>query len=234
MIDFGGTPEQKGRGNGPIPAKSIVKIKMTIREPSGSKVFEKHPLITKFSSGLLGLDCMFEVVTGTFENCKIYENWFLRPEFQAISLTKGQEGICRGSDAKMRAIIEASRGINPTDGSPAAIQARKINDWADFQGMEAPAKIGVDKPNAGDQYINNNIMRIVTIDREEYQTVMSGGEIISDIPIPEIPAAKNQTSDTKSGPAGGWGGGHQSQGQQTGNAQAQQQNQAQGGKPSWA
>jgi hypothetical protein len=214
-INFNDSPEQK-TGGGAIPPKSIVKMRLEIREPSGTKCHESHNLVTVFKSGLIGFDCILEVIAGQFNENKIYENLFFRPDFQSIEMTTGQTGICNGSDAKFRAMIEASRGIDPGDGSPASVNARMINDWSDFQGMEFPVLVGIKKQKADDQYINNNIMRIITPEHDDYQKVMGGGEIISKLPLPATP------EPTKTG------GGYQAPGAgKTAPANT-------GGKPAWA
>jgi hypothetical protein len=204
-INFNEAPEQKVGGGGPIPPRSVVKVAMKIRQPSQQKAHAQSHMITVYKTGLIGLDCEFVVSDGTFEGCKVWENIFLRPQFQEINLSRGQEGICHRGDGLLRAIIEAARNIQPTDTSQPATQARMINDWADFDGMAFGIMVGVDTPKPGDQYINNTIIRVITPDQDEYQTVMAGGEIVSGKPIPEIPAAKNSQPGGPVG--GGWGGG---------------------------
>lgn len=197
-INFNEAPEQKVCGGVPIPPRSVVKVAMKIRQPAGQKAHAQSHMITVYKTGLLGLDCEFVVEAGTFEGCKIWENVFLRPQFQEIKLTKGQEGICHRGDGLLRAIIEAARNIQPSDNSQPATQARMINDWSDFDGMEFGVMVGVDTPKPGDQYVNNTIIRVITPDQDEYQTVMAGGEIVSDRPIPEIPAAPAGGQQSKS------------------------------------
>jgi hypothetical protein len=200
-INFNEAPEQKVGGGGPIPPRSVVKVAMKIRQPAGQKAHAQSHMITVYKTGLLGLDCEFVVEAGTFEGCKIWENVFLRPQFQEIKLTRGQEGICHRGDGLLRAIIEAARNIQPTDASQPATQARMINDWSDFDGMEFGVVVGVDTPKPGDQYINNTIIRVITPDQDEYQTVMAGGEIVSDKPIPAIPPAPSGGPPAQ---GGGW------------------------------
>lgn len=229
-IDFNNSPEQKTGNGGAIPPKSIVKVRLEIREPSGTKISSDHPLVTIFGTGLIGFDCVFEVIAGTYNENKIYENLFFRPDFQSIQLTTGQTGICNGSDGKMRAMIEASRGIDPGDGGQAAITARMIQDWSDFQGMEFPVLVGIKKQKVDDQYINNNIMRIITPEDDDYQTVMGGGEVISKLPLPATPEPQ-KTGGGYSAPntQGGYQAPNQTQGQATNQSQPNQ-----GGKPAWA
>ncbi|SDE21508.1 hypothetical protein [Desulfuromonas thiophila] len=201
MINLGEAQEQKEHGGaGQIPPKSLVKVRLEIRKPK--KADPQDAAVTICSSGLKGLDCEFTVVSGRFEGSRIWENIFLPPAMQSIQLTKGQEGVCNGGFARCRAIIEAARGIDPDD--PAG--NRNINSWFDLHGLEFPAKVGVDKPKAGDQYVNNNIAKVLTVKDEEFKTVMGGGEVITDEPLPEIPAgAPAGAGSVASGPPAGWG-----------------------------
>lgn len=199
MIDLGQAGQQKEGVRGTIPPQSIVKVRMEIRKPK--KPDPQDPAVTVFKSGLKGLDCEFTVVSGQFEGVRIWENWFLPPSMQTISLTKGQEGACNGAFAKARAVIEAARNLDPAD--PAA--NRTIQSWFDLHGLEFPVKVGVDTPKPGDQYLNNNIMKVLTPGDEHYTTVMGGGEVISDKPLPEIPPPP-QSSAPPAGGNGGWPG----------------------------
>lgn len=196
-INLGEASEQKEVGGGPVPKGSIVKVKMEIRKPKTAD--PQDPAVTIFKSKLKGLDCEFTVVAGKFEGTRIWENLFLPPAMQTITLTKGQEGVCNGSFAKCRAVIEAARNLDPDD--PAA--NRTINSWFDLHGLEFPVKVGIDKPKPGDQYINNNISKVVTPKDENFTEVMGGSEIITDEPFPEIPQQASSSQQGGGQPA--WG-----------------------------
>ena len=222
----------------------MVKVKLEIRQPAQDKSSQVSPLVTTFSTGLMGLDCEFVVVSGQFEGGRIWENLFLPVDMQnpTLALTKGQTGICQGSGSTMKAILEAARGIHPADGSPGGVQARSINGFEDFQGLEFGVMVGIDKPKAGDKFINNNIMRVITPDKEEYPILMQGGDIITNMPLPEIPGGATQTNTAKTGynPPGNQGG-NQAQGNQGGYQAKGNQggyqaptNQGAGGQPNWS
>lgn len=194
-INLGDAEKQKERISGPIPKGSKVKVRLIIQQPKDNTQDPNDPAVRIFESGLKGLDCELEVVSGTFEGIKIWEYLFLPPQFQTISMTKGQKGACEGSFAMCRAIIESTRNINPDD--PSA--DRNISSWFDLHDLEFPVKIGIQKPKAGDIYINNKISKVLTLEDEDYQVIMDGGEIITDTPIPEIPAgAKKEEPAQKS------------------------------------
>jgi hypothetical protein len=234
MIDFNNAPEQKegGGGNGPIPPLSFVKVKLTLRAPSEKQKSNIHPSLTisKNNAANHYLDCEFEVVGGTYAGVKIWGNY----------VVAGSEKATNISMAFFKAALSAARGVQLNDASPQATQARTINDWPELNGMMFPVLVDVKQPRAGDRFINNEISKAVAPGDEQYQIVMSGGEIISDKAIPEIPQAAGGGTAGTAQP--------QNQGQAWGNPpppteppQGQQslpgmQNQQQqpGGQPGWA
>lgn len=199
MINLGDAPEQKEGVGGPIPPKSIVKVRMELRKPK--KPDPQDPAVTIYSSGLKGMDCEFTVIGGQFDGLHIWENWFLPPSMQTVTMTKGQTGACNGSFAKARAVIEAARGLDPND--PAA--NRTIQSWFDLNALEFPVKVGIQKPRPGDQYLNNDIAKVLTPGDEFYTEVMGGSEVITSEPIPSIPPA-TQSAPPAAGGASGWNG----------------------------
>lgn len=193
MINLGDAEKQKEMARGPVPKGSLVKVRMEIRKP---KTADADPAVTVFKTGLKGLDCEFIVASGQFSGVKIWENWFLPPAMQTVKLNKGQEGVCNSGFSKMRAVIEAARGLDPDD--PAA--NRNISSWFDLHGLEFPVKIGVKKPEPGDQFINNTIGKVLSIKDEEFPLVMGGSEVITDEPFPDLPnAPDHQAGKTSAG-----------------------------------
>ena len=161
----------------------MVKVRMEIRQPKQQD--PQDPCVTVFKTGLKGLDCQFTVVSGQFESVKIWENWFLSPQMQTISLSKGQEGMCNAGFAKCRAVIEAARRIDPNDPNG----NRNIESWYDLNGLEFPAKIGVDKPKPGGHLHQQQYRQSADRGRRRIEKVMGGGEIVTDTPFPELPNA---------------------------------------------
>lgn len=197
MINLGEAPEQKSGFSGPIPSKSIVRVKIELGEPKEAAPGHDPCVGKAVKTGLFGLNIIVTVVGGQFDGKHWFEMWGLPPGMQTISITKGQEGFCNGSFAKMRAAIEAARGIDPQDPQG----NRSISTWWDLHGLEFPAKINIETPKAGDLYINNKIDKILPVTDEHFTDYMAGMEIITDTPIPEIPAA---ATDTASGAKPTW------------------------------
>lgn len=179
-IDFNNEEEQRQSVNGPVPGGSKVMVRISIEKPKHPS--REHEFVSEAKGGLLGLWCKFEVCAGEYEGVKFYDNLWLPKGQQRITLTEGQTKACNMSGAKIRAIIEAARGISPKDASPAASRKRNISDWLDLSGMEFPALLGISTESYqgkdGKEYWGNNIMRVITPDREDYSPVVNGNEYI--------------------------------------------------------
>ena len=189
MLDLNTAGEQK-EAAGAIPPKSIVPVRLTVRAPkAGSE--GSHPLLTRSSNGLEYLNCEFEVMAGQFTGRKIWENLGI------LGHTEGQKKNVEISTRKLRAIVEAVRNINPKDQSPQAAQGRRLQSPEELQGILFGVKVGVEKPEAGDRYVNNTISLVITPDHEFYAQVMNGQELITNEPVPTIPQAS-------ASPAPGW------------------------------
>lgn len=185
MLDFNNEAEQKNTNYGPVPAESKVMVSITIETPKYS--VDGQPFVSQAKSGLRGLWCKFTVVGGVYDEVSWYENLWLPAGYQVIRLEEGQQKTCNRSGAIIRAIIEAHRGIKPKDTEPRAVSARRINDWTDLSGMEFPAKLGISREpytgKDGKQYWNNYVMSVITPDKDEYRTIKSGHEIITNGPV---------------------------------------------------
>ena len=194
MIDLNEAEIQK-EGGAPVPEGSIVPLRMSIRPPRSGKEGNTHALFCKAKSGNEYIDVEFEVL-GTFEGNKIWQNFTLVGSDQAAKI----------SMRTLRAILESSRGIKPSDASPQATEARKLTDWADFNGMTFLAKVGCkveQNPKDGRWYCNNEIKKVITADDGDEYT---GGEKITDAPLPKLPEqgqAPAPAAAKSAGPA--WG-----------------------------
>jgi hypothetical protein len=191
MLDLNNAGEQK-EGSGPIPPKSIVPVRMTLRPAKPGKNPGSQPLLTRAESGMEYLDCEFEILAGQFVGRKMWDNFNL---FGARD--EGQKKSVDITLRLLRAIVEAVRNINPKDHSPAAVQARNLNSLEELQGTIFGVKVGIKKIKAGDRYVNNSISRIITPEHEFYSQVMNGQDLITSEPVPEITQAS-------AAPAPGW------------------------------
>lgn len=184
-IDFNTAGEQR-EGTTAIPPGSMVLVQLTLRTPKAGRE-GSAPGLTRANSGMDYLDCEFEVIAGTYKGNKIWNNYNV-----GGAVSDGQRKAVEISMRSLRAMVEAGRGINPKDNSPTAAAGRRLNAWTDLNGLACPVVVGceISTPNAqGKRYVNNTLERIVTPDKPEYSLLMDGGEVISDKPLPEIPAA---------------------------------------------
>ena len=183
MFDFNQEDYQKELASGPIPAGSKVMLRMLIQKPK----HESKPgsFVAEYKSGLLALWVKFEVVHGTYEGVSWYENLLLPVAWQRAAMSDSQHKACRISGSKLRAIVEAARGINPKDKGMAANNARHVHAVLDFDKMCFPARVGIDKEGReykGKLFWNNTLGTVITPDKTDYQTIVGGGEIITDGP----------------------------------------------------
>ncbi|KAF0234122.1 MAG: hypothetical protein FD177_1034 [Desulfovibrionaceae bacterium] len=190
-IDLNQAEEQK-ESFGPIPPDSMVLVRVTLLCPKNNN--GQSNFVGLSDSGYQFLTAELEVLSGSFIGKKFRENLGV-----AAATDKGMQGV-QIAMRKIRAMVEASRGINPKDQSPAALQSRKLSDWRELDQMFFGIVVGVQKPKPGDRYVNNEIKKVITPDHEFYATVMQGGEFISDKPVPEIPQAAGGPSPSWAAP----------------------------------
>lgn len=153
-----------------IPNNTIVPLVMYIR-PGGTG--PNGILRQSKSSDAEMLDCEFTVESGPYAKRKI---------FQMFTLSGGkldEKGESIGgkiSRQTLRAILESARGINPDDTSEAARQARRINDWLDFNGMTFLARLGVEKDRTGQYNDKNKIKSVIVPGERDYQRPGAGAQ----------------------------------------------------------
>lgn len=171
---------------GPVPMGSKVLIRMEYKEASRNP----HPKSNYISVSARGLNMAwveFTVAAGEYEGVRWRENWMLPAGMQSVSMTEGQTKACSITYSKMRAIVEANRGIDPNDKSAQAAGKRKLGSIMDLNGMTFPAVVGLAKEGreATDRngnsrvYWDNVVSTIITPNRKEYAELMAGGEWIN-------------------------------------------------------
>ncbi|MDR2054490.1 MAG: hypothetical protein LBQ10_01260 [Desulfovibrio sp.] len=184
MFDLNQEEAQREYARGTVPAGSKIFCRVTVEKPQYSSADDDYVAETK--SGLLGLFCKIEVVSGEYEGVRWYENLWLPTGMQKIQLTEGQTIACNRTGSIMRAIVEAARGVMPKAADDRSCRARRISAWTDIDGMEFPCVVGIGKnpftARDGREYWNNVISRVITPDKKEYAEVKSGKEVITDGP----------------------------------------------------
>ena len=164
-FDYTDAPEQ--RGDEPIPADTVATVQLTIR-PGGAG---EGGLLKRSKDGIVrDARLEFVVVDGPHAKRKLWERVIIN------GTTDGHAKAAEISRGKLRAILEAARGIKPNDTSKEAREARTA-ELGDFDGLRFIAKIGIEKgrpknDGTGESYADRNtIASVITPDRKDWHTV---------------------------------------------------------------
>lgn len=203
MIDLNHEEEQRERNYGPVPSGSRVLLRLSLLKP-------KYPsrddeMLAETKNGLLQLAGKLEVAAGWYENITLPEG------SQTVGLTDSQRTACRIGGSLLRAIVEAARRIDPKATDARSCRGRSVNTWLDFDGMEFPARVKLDKEpyigKEGREYWKNRIAAVVPCTSKEYADISRGGEIITDGPVrgegTAPPRGKSAYGDTQNLPYDG-------------------------------
>ena len=141
-----------------IPHKTIAKVRFLLKK--GNHVTQEFPdgyaTLSKAGSSIY-LACEFVVLSGEYENRKIWSNIGLHSDKSTLYAEIGRDTI--------RAILNSARGLHSKDKSPEAEKLRTIRSFADLDNLEFVAEITIndqgDKPR-------NEIKTIITPDHIEY------------------------------------------------------------------
>lgn len=158
-MDFNDAERQSSGGGEPIPEGTVAPVILNLREIKTGK------------SGAKGLDVEYTITAGPLKGRKAW-GWI----GIAGNDTEGHKTMVRISMAGLRAVLESAYGIDPADDKPAAMEARRIDDWEDFNGLEFVARFGIEKATEyTDQRTgetkkgkDKNTVRAVTPDDPDY------------------------------------------------------------------
>jgi len=161
--DFNSADDQYGFDT--IPKGTLVKVRMTLK-PGGyddhSQGWTGGYATQSETTGSIYLNGEFVVLEGPYARRKI---WSLI----GLHSNKGPEWANMGR-AFIKGILNSARGLHPQDNSPQAQQARRINGFADLDGIEFVGKVEMEKDQYGED--KNVIKMAITPDRKEYAAVM--------------------------------------------------------------
>ena len=146
MIDFSNAPEQVEFAL--IPKDTIAKARIDIKP--GYSQRDRFLTDSKFTDSSY-LNCEFTIMEGEYVRRKIFDK---------IGIYGSDEWVNMGK-ARIRAILESSRGIDHKDMSESAIAARKIDSYEELIGMEVTIKIGIDHDKSGNYEDKNKILKIM-------------------------------------------------------------------------
>ncbi len=147
-----------------IPKGTLAKVRLTIR-PGG---FDDPAqgwtggYAKRGNTGAVYLDAEYTVLDGQFAKRKIWS-------MIGLYSPNGPNWANMGRSL-VRGILNSARGLSDKDKSPEAQARRRINGFADLDGLEFVARIDVGTDTNGDE--KNEIRSAVTPDHRDYAQVM--------------------------------------------------------------
>ena len=162
MIDFNDAGAQTNYEL--IPANTIAKARLVIRAGNDPS----DPYVTNSKNGETSyLDCEFIVLEGQYAKRKIFDK---------IGLSGNDNWSIMGK-ARIRAILESAKGINPKDMSEIAQKARTIESFADLNNLDVVIKIGIEHDKNGVYPDKNRVLAIITPEHISYSAFINGLDI---------------------------------------------------------
>ena len=222
-IDLNTAQEQT---RGPIPPDSLVVVRLHIRPPQEGRAGSTPGLTAAQRSSMQYLNCEFEVLAGSYKGNKIWNNYNVEG-----AKDEGQRKAVEISMRFLRAMVEAARGILPSDQSPQAVQSRRLQSWMEMDNIVLPIQVDceISQPDKNNKrYVNNTVKKIITPEHEAYEALMQGGEVITSNPLPQIGQAAAQNGN----PMPPWGA-NQGQAPAAGQTQGASQNTVSQVRPPW-
>ena len=127
-----------------IPKGTVVPVRMTLK-PGGhddhNQGWTGGYATQSFDTGAVYLACEFVVTGGPFAKRKLWSNIGLH---SAKGPTWGQMGR-----SFIRGALNSARNVHPKDETPQASAARRIESFADLDGLEFIARVDVEKDAKG-------------------------------------------------------------------------------------
>lgn len=163
--DFNDAEAQQGAFD-IIPKGITVPVRMTLK-PGGhddhNQGWSGGYATESFDTGAVYLACEFVVTSGPFAKRKMWSNVGL---YSKKGPTWGQMGR-----SFIRAALNSARNVQPQDNSPQAASARRIESFADLDGLEFIARVDVEKDAKGAD--RNVVKQAVEPDHKDYASLMS-------------------------------------------------------------
>jgi hypothetical protein len=177
-LDFNNAGPQKGFDV--IPAQTVVTLQMTVIPGS---VGPDGWLTPAKSGDSEHVNCEFVVVDGQYAKRKLWARYTVK------GTTQGHAEAKEISEKTLRAILESARGIKPDDKSEAAIAARKLKSYGDFEGLRFIARLGVEPPK-GNYAAKNTILEVITPDKQNWtKPAQINTQVAGAPPAPATPPA---------------------------------------------
>ena len=145
-----------------IPNKTIAKVRLTLKK--GNHITDEftdgYATLSKAGSSIY-LACEFVVLSGQYENRKVWSNIGLHSDNSPKFAQMGRTMI--------KAILDSAHSLHPTDKSPEAEKQRQIKSFADLDNLVCLAEITI---NDKGYKPRNEIKTFFTPDHARYSEFM--------------------------------------------------------------
>lgn len=170
-IDFGNEQEQRNKPQGPVPAGSMAMVRLETIAPDPDYSVAGLPYATRARSGLMQLRFRIVVMAGEYADYDWRQSITLPLAMQDCALSPNQETSCKIGGGILKAMLQA------------AGHATAINSLKEFDGLEIPVKVKLDKrpyeTQSGNLYWRNEIERVLIPGDSDYARVKKEGAIIN-------------------------------------------------------
>ena len=147
-----------------IPANTIAKAKLVLKPGND----QSDQFITRSKTGDTAyLNCEFIILEGQYAKRKIFDKIGFEGPDRWINMGK----------ARIRAILESAKGINPKDMSETAVNARQIASFAELNNLDVVIKIGIEHDKNGMYQDKNRVVSIITPEHFAYAEYMNSSDI---------------------------------------------------------
>lgn len=141
-MDFNDAERQSSGGGEPVPEGTVAPVIVNLRGIKDSK------------TGAQGLDLEFIITAGPFKGRKAWK-W---SGFKGNG-SEGHNTMVSITRSFVRGMLESAYGVDPSDDSAGAIDARRLSDWDDLNGLEFVARFKLEK---GSDYTDQRTGEIKT------------------------------------------------------------------------
>ena len=147
-----------------IPANTIAKARLVLKPGND----QSDPFITRSKTGDTAyLNCEFIILEGQYAKRKIFDKIGFEGPDRWINMGK----------ARIRAILESAKGINPKDMSETAVNVRQIASFAELNNLDVVIKIGIEHDKNGMYQDKNRVVSIITPEHFAYAEYMNSSDI---------------------------------------------------------
>lgn len=172
VFDFSKEEDQREyKPSGPVPAGSVVIVKMEILAPKPEYADYANPMIQVSQSGLKMIYCQFTVTKGTYADVSWRQTITLPYGMQDTNLTENQITACRIGGSLLKSIlISTGKSLN-------------VGNLAIFNGLTIPVKVKINNrpiDYEGHTYWKNEIASVILPEDPRHQGIRQAHEYINE------------------------------------------------------